>query len=86
MKNKSNGFGIAGMVLGIISILVSWVVFVGVVGAICGLLAIIFAVKQRKTNSNSIATAGLATGIIGLTLSVLWTCLYLFAWLSGTYS
>jgi hypothetical protein len=86
MKNKSNGYGIASMVLGIMSILVSWIVFAGVGGVICGILAIIFSVKQRKSNPNGVATAGLVTGIIGLILSTLWTCLYLLTLISGAYS
>lgn len=86
MNKKSNGYGIASMVLGIISILFSWIIFVSFISAICGLLSIIFYSMQRKVYPNTIATSGLVTGIIGLVLSTFWTILYLIAWIGGVYT
>lgn len=63
---QSNGFGIASLVLGIFGILLFW----NFVGWACALLALIFAIVQRKRQKNGIATAGLILSIIGLTLGI----------------
>ena len=86
MNNKSNGYGVASMTLGILSILFSWLPFISALALIAGVLAIIFAVMQKKAAPNSMATAGLVTGIIGLIFSTLWTILYLAAAVSGSAS
>jgi hypothetical protein len=72
-KQDSNGLGIAGLILGIGSIILSWVPFFGFVSGIIGL---ILSMKQRKIIPNGIATGGLVTSIIGIVLSVL--CLIIF--------
>lgn len=71
---KSNGFAVAGLVTGIVSIVLSWVPLVGLV---CGILGIVFFSKNKKAieqeramaSSKGMATGGLVTGIIGLTFS-----------------
>ncbi len=73
--NKSTGFGIASLVLGIVSIVFCWV---PVVGLVSGILGIIFSVKQRKISQNGIAIAGLVTSIIGLVLSALYSIFWVF--------
>ena len=83
-ENKSNGFGIASLVLGIISIACFFLVFylevIIVLGLVSGILGIVFSVKQKKIFPNGIATAGLGTSIIGLILSALWSILALLYW------
>ena len=70
---KSNGLGIAALVLGILSIPAAF--FVGI-GIVFGLLAIIFGiiglrrVKARRADNKGMAIAGLITGVIGALLSI----------------
>ena len=66
--------GTASLVLGIIGLVLSLTIFIGI---ICGLLAVIFgsigrgrARRGEATNSGS-ATAGLVTGWIALAIAVL---------------
>jgi len=65
-KKVSHGFGVASLVLGIVSIVLLWFPPVAIVS---GVLAIIFAVVQKKKESTGIATAGLVIGIIGTVLN-----------------
>lgn len=69
-KNDDEGFGIASLVLGIASIVFSWFFILGLVA---GILAIIFAAKQRKIKHTGISTGGLVTGIVGTVFSFLYT-------------
>ncbi len=68
MVEKKNDFGIASLVLGISSIILSWTFIIGIAA---GILGIIFGVKQKKIYQNGIATAGFITSIIGLSITVL---------------
>ncbi len=75
-KKVKKDYSIASLVLGICSILFSW--FIALVGVVCGILAIIFAVKQRKIKITGMANAGLITGIVGLIISVIVWIISLF--------
>ena len=72
---KSNGMGIAALVLGILSIPAAF--FAGVPGILLGLLAIVFGilglrkVKARRADNKGMAIAGLVTGIVGLVLGAI---------------
>ncbi len=74
-SNKSNGFGIAALVLSIIGILLF---FTGV-SFIFSILAITFSIIQKKRYSNGIATTGLVLGIIGGVLSIAYALIVLFS-------
>jgi len=71
---QTSGYAIASLVLGVLSIVPG--VYVG--GLVMGILAIVFsrvAMKRIKAtpgsiNGQGLATAGLVTGIVGLSLSV----------------
>lgn len=63
-EEKGNGFGIASLVLGILGI----VMFFGF-GIVFAILALVFAIVQRKSYKNGIATAGLVLGIIGIVIN-----------------
>ena len=82
-KTNSNGYGIASLVLGISSIVLA------PLGLITGILGIIFAVKQKKSFPNGIATAGFVTSIVGLAISilvlVLWSLLFAALFSASTY-
>ena len=67
--NIGNGFGIASLILGILSILTS--ILVPLIAVITGILGIIFSVKQKNESPNGLATAGLVTSIIGLVIGVI---------------
>ena len=75
VQPASNGMATASMILGICSIVLCWLWFIGLVA---GILAIILAVvAKNKIKSNpgmggaGNATAGLITGIIGVALWVI---------------
>ena len=69
-KGKTgNGFGIASLVLGILSILTS--ILVPLIAVVTGILGIIFSIKQKNESPNGMATAGLVTSIIGLVIGVI---------------
>jgi len=56
------GFGIAGLILGILSIIIPYL------GALFGIVGIVLSVKQRKTHKEGFSTAGLITSIVGTSL------------------
>ena len=59
----SKGWGIAGFILGLISI------FIGVLGLIPGILGLIFCIMQFKKGRTGLAIAGLILSIIGIVVS-----------------
>lgn len=62
---QDNSFGVASVVLGILSI-----IFASFNGLILSVIALIFANKQRKINANKWSKAGKILGIIGLVISI----------------
>jgi len=72
------GYGIASLVLGIISIIFC---LLGYLPLICGILAIVFATihykkEGKKKEGHGLATAGLVTGIIGTLFSALYSLVW----------
>jgi flagellar biosynthesis protein FlhB len=65
---KSNSYGIASFVLGILSIVLFLAPYISI---FLGILAIVFARIQEKTYKNSQSTAGFICGIIGTVLAVI---------------
>ena len=76
VTQKKNGMATAAMVLGIISIPTG---FMGWLGIICGILAIIFAVVAKNkikadaglSHTSGAAKTGLITGIIGVVIGII---------------
>lgn len=62
-EKKSNGYAIAALVLGIVSIVFSF--FLQWLGLIIGIVGIVLAVVAKKKNPSGMATAGLVLSIIG---------------------
>lgn len=77
-NNKSNGLGIASLILGICSIAICCCYGVGAIPAIIGL---ILGILQNKKNANGIATAGIVLGIIGILLNAVYL-IYMVVFLS----
>ena len=70
-EKKSNGFAIAALVLGILSILSSFTIMwlgLGWIGLILGIVGIVMGVMAKKKNPTGMATAGLVLSIIGTVL------------------
>lgn len=66
-KKPVNGFAIAGMVIGILSLVLCCCS--EYIGLVLGILAIIFSIIAKKQGPSGMATAGLICGIIALVLS-----------------
>ena len=68
-NKRKNGFSIAALVLGIVSIVCCCISYLGLV---CAALAIVFAILDKKQNAgmNGMALAGLICGIIGAVIAV----------------
>jgi len=64
-KEADNSFGIASVILGILSI-----VLASVPGIIFGIIGLFFASKQKKIHANKWSKAGFILAIIGIILSV----------------
>ena len=64
---QTNGPGIAGMVLGIISVLIFWFPFIGLPISIVGL--VLSSVGMKRIEGKGFAVAGLVLTIIGVILS-----------------
>lgn len=81
-KSESEGFGIASLILGIITVLL----FCTCISWITGILAIIFGILQLvKGNKKGMAIVGLITGGIGFVVSIILYILIFFAGV-GSYS
>jgi len=83
---KTNGMAVTALVLGIISLITFWAIWVSI---ITGILAIIFGavgVNLAKTigAGKGMAMAGLVMGIIGVILAILWV-LVITAWLAAIF-
>ncbi|MBU4541940.1 hypothetical protein [uncultured Acetobacterium sp.] len=72
-----NNKAIASLVLGIVSLVSIWFSYFTIIGIICAVIGLIFAIQIRKAGEmegfkpNSMATAGLVLNIIGLALCAL---------------
>ncbi|MDO8555640.1 MAG: hypothetical protein Q7R96_00515 [Nanoarchaeota archaeon] len=75
MADKPTNMGTASLVLGIVSIILCWVPFLGV---ITGIIGIILAGKQKKIFPTGIATAGFITSIVGLVFSGFYLIFWIF--------
>lgn len=72
MQNSGKGYSIAGLVLGIVAIVFSWVPGFNFVALVAGIIGIVCAVTGRKYAMAFGAPTGLGTA--GLALSIVGTC------------
>lgn len=78
-EKKGNGFGIAGFVLGLCSVILFWIWFLGGIFAVTGL---IFSIIQLKRHKTGLAIAGLVLSIIGILLPLILIVLVTIMWTS----
>ena len=71
--NKTNGLAIAGLVLGIVSLVFCWVPFLGIIAGVVGLILSVMGRKNCAPNQAGMATAGLVLSIVGIVLSGVFT-------------
>ena len=69
-QQRSNGFAVASLVLGIVGLVLTVTIFLGL---ICDVLAVVFGALGRTrardgAENGSLATAGLILGLVGLGL------------------
>ena len=76
-SDSRNGFAIAGLVLGIISILSSWYPFCGLPLPILGI--VMSALGRRSSSYRTMATVGLILSIIAIVIGVITTTVLLIA-------
>jgi len=67
VKTNSTGYGIAGFILGLLSI----VLFSSQLGSWLGIIGLASSIIQIKRNKTKLAVAGLILSIIGIILSIL---------------
>ena len=71
-KQETEGYGVASLVLGILSIIIGWYPFLGLIFVIP---AIVFGHMQQKRNKIGIATAGLVMGYVILGIQIIFLML-----------
>jgi len=79
-SNGANGFQIAGLVLGILSI-VSGCCY-GIPGLLFGIIGLILSIVGNKRGRNGVGTAALVCSIVGLVFGVLWSLFYFIGFAS----
>jgi membrane-bound ClpP family serine protease len=78
---KDNSFGIASVVLGILSVVFSLTVIIGsFAGITLGVVSLIFSLKQNKIQKNKWSSAGLILSISGIALGI-----FVVIWLISTF-
>ena len=78
--NKTNGMAIAGLVLGIVSLVFCWIAFVGLIAGIVGLILSVMGRKNCQPGQTGMVTAGLVLSIIGVVFSGIWTVCGICTW------
>jgi len=76
IKHHDNSCGVAGVILGILSLALCLIPFAGL---IFGIVGIVFAYNQNKSMRNNWSKAGLWLCGIGIVLGSTWTIYYVIA-------
>jgi hypothetical protein len=77
-KSLSDGRDTASLIVGILSITLSWMSWTGVIGLILGVVGIVLAASGKRQSLPSLAVAGLVLSIVGVAISAV----TLTTWLS----
>jgi hypothetical protein len=81
----NDGMALAAMIVGILSLLIAWIPFIGILGTIGGIVALVLGfvgrgrIKKSGAGGNGMAVTGIATGAVAIVLSVLITGFFLVA-------
>jgi hypothetical protein len=81
----NDGMALAAMIVGILSLLIAWIPFVGILGTIGGIVAVVLGfvgrgrIKRSGAGGNGMAVTGIATGAVAIVLSVLITGFFFVA-------
>jgi hypothetical protein len=80
-----NGIGLAALIVGIVSLLLAWVPFLGLIGIVAVVLGIIGLrrVKARVATNKGMALAGLILGILAVLAGIFWIVAAVF--FAGTF-
>lgn len=76
---RNDGVAVAALIIGILSLLVAWIPFIGLIGALGGIVALILGfvargrIKRTGASGNGMALTGIITGIVALLLGALIT-------------
>jgi hypothetical protein len=75
---RGNGFGVAALIFGILSVVFAFVPFISYAAIAGGAIALILAVVglTRKFRARGTSVAGLITGVVGLILAIVMTTIY----------
>ncbi len=76
----TNGVAVAAMIIGILSLLVAWIPFVGLLGVVGGFLAVVLGLigrgrAKRVANGGALAITGLVTGALAVLVGIASTVL-----------
>lgn len=83
---RHTGFGIAGLVLGIIAVVMSGVIILWIVGLILGILAIIFgAVAFWGKSRDKYGLAGFICGVVAVILAIIWIIITIIYYYNRPY-
>ena len=85
LEKPINNLGIAGMIVGLVSLWLSWVLFLGLVASIVAIAISGVALSRRNSyRMNGFAVAGLVLGIVALLPSILYVVIFIVASLAAT--
>ena len=68
ISENNNGFAIASLVLGIVSVAFCFFGTLIIIGLACGIVGIVLAAKGQNSHKKGFATAGLVLSIVGVSL------------------
>ena len=85
LEKPINNLGIAGMIVGLVSLWLSWVLFLGLVASIVAIAISGVALSRRNSyRMNGFAVAGLVLGLVALLPSILYVVIFIVASLAAT--
>jgi hypothetical protein len=70
-STPSNGKAVAALVLGILSIVFCWIMWIDLIGIILGIIGLVLGIMAKKEMPSGMATAGIVLGIVGISLGAI---------------
>ena len=75
-SSATNGAAVAALIIGLLSLLIGWIPFIGLIAVVGGLIALILGfigrgkVKKQQASGKGMATTGIVTGILAILLGI----------------